>query len=84
MNRIKKRLDAEAVASREQSAVVLVPEHECKLTAQFLQTLNTEVFVEMQCDFAVRSCAQMVARTFELALSRLVIATSPRAEYSAS
>jgi hypothetical protein len=73
MNRIEKRLDTEAVASRKQSAVILVPQHERKLTAQFVQTVNAEVFVEMQCDFAVGPCAQMVTSTFELALSGLVV-----------
>src|SRR5215469_1454697 len=73
MDRVEKGLDAEAVARREEGTVVLVPQHERKLTAQFVQTLNFEVLVEMQCDFAIRPRAQMVSRAFELALNGFVI-----------
>src|SRR5215472_16199948 len=73
MDRVEEWLDAEAVTRCEKRPLVLVPQHERELTTQFMQALSAEIFVEMQCDFAIRTRAQVVSRTFEPALSGFVV-----------
>ena len=70
MKRIKQRLDAKAIASRENRAVSLVPNHKSEFSAQPMQALRAEIFVKVERDFAVGARAQVVSRLFEFSLDR--------------
>jgi hypothetical protein len=72
MESVEQRLDAESVAGGEHGAIDLIPEHKSKLTAQAMQALGAEVFVEMQRDLAVGASAQAMAGLFELPQDGLV------------
>ena len=73
MDRIKKRLNAEPITRSKQRAVVLVPKHKRKLATQLVEALDAQVFVQMECDLAVRPRSQVVAGAFEFALGGLVV-----------
>src|SRR5581483_10728192 len=70
--RIEQRLDAEAIARREQRAMLVIPNDERELAAQPMQALRAEILIEMKRDLAVRARAQFMSRLFQLALNRLV------------
>ena len=72
MKCIKQRLDAKAIASRENRAVSLVPNHKSEFPAQPVQALRAEIFIKVERDFAVRARAQAVSRLFELSLNRFI------------
>src|SRR5665213_2955671 len=57
---IEQRLDAEPVPRSEDPSPVLVPQRQCKLTTQMLQTLRAEIFIQVQRNLAVRARAQPV------------------------
>jgi hypothetical protein len=71
--RVVERLDAEAVARREQQFVALVPEHEGELAAQMAQAVRAFFFVQVKDDLAVRARAQAMTAHDELALIALVV-----------
>ena len=61
VDRVVERLDAEAVARREELAVARVPDGEGELAAQRVQRARAAILVEVQRDLAVGSRAEDVA-----------------------
>ena len=72
MEGIEQRLDAKAVASREQSTVICIPEDEGEFTTQLMETLRSEVLVEVKRDLAIRAGAQAMSRPFQAPLRGLI------------
>src|SRR5215213_688707 len=71
--RIKERLDAKAVARREQRLLILVPDDEREFTAQLLQTFSARLFVKVKGDLAVGARAKPVPARFEVAPNPFVV-----------
>ena len=69
---VEQGLDAEAVASGEESAVGFIPENDGEFAAQPVQALWAKVFIKVQSDFAVGSGAQAVARLLQFPLDRFI------------
>jgi hypothetical protein len=63
---------AEAIAAGKHHPVRRIPKHKREFAAQAMQALRAEVFIEMQCDFAVRPGAQAMARLLEFLLDCFV------------
>ena len=71
--RVEERLEAEAVARREQRTGLLVPDHEGELAAQVLQAARAVVLVEVERDLAVGAGAEAVSLRFELGADALEV-----------
>ena len=60
VDRVVERLDAEAVARREELAVARVPDRERELASQRVERARAAILVEVQRDLAVRARAEDV------------------------
>src|SRR5262249_41214774 len=69
---VEQRFDSKAIAGRNQASSGFIPQHQRKLAAQMVEELQSEVFVEMECDLTVRLRPQPVPTSFQVALNRLI------------
>ena len=65
---VVQRLDAEAVARREQQLVALVPQREGEFPAQLMQAVGPELVIQVQGDFAVGTGLQPITALAQLVL----------------
>src|SRR5947207_6463608 len=70
---VEQRLDTETITRGKQHAAALIPQREGKLAAQLPQATRTQIFIEMQRNFAVRSRGQTMTRGLQLLPNAIVI-----------
>lgn len=63
---IEERLDSEPVARGKESLLLFIPDDEGKLTAQTVQALWADLFIQMQRDLTICTCTQPVTARFKL------------------
>ena len=73
VDRVVQRLDAEAVARREQRAVAVIPDGVRELTAQRMHGPRALRFIEMQRDLAIRARSEGVPLALELRADALEV-----------
>jgi len=71
------RLDAEAIACREQHVIALVPDGIRKLAAKLVDRPGTSILVQVQRDFAVGSRSEGVPAALQLAADAFEIVKLP-------
>ena len=70
---MEERFHAETVTRREENAALFIPNDKRELPPQVFQTLRTQVFVQVERDFAVRARAEAVAPRLERRPDALVV-----------